>query len=69
MKKADKWKTMPEGWTRKSRREFWESLTGDAENKVTECMEKMKDHVDDPGAFCAALKDRVSGTTMWRGEE
>jgi len=66
-RKADKWKTMPEGWTRKSRREYWESLTGDAEHKVTLCIDKMTGHIDDPGAFCAALADRVEGKE-WRSE-
>jgi hypothetical protein len=27
----------------------------------------MTGHIDDPGAFCAALADRVLGTTKWRG--
>ena len=37
--------------------------------KVTKCMKRMKPHIDDPGAFCAALKDRIEGTTFWRGKK
>lgn len=67
---ANKWKTMPKGWTKKSRKKFWESLTGDnPEHRVTECIKKMKGKIDDPGAFCAALADRVRGTTKWRGKK
>lgn len=33
------------------------------------CMAKVRGKVDDPGRFCAALKDKVLGTTMWRGKK
>jgi hypothetical protein len=35
---------------------------------VDKCMDRIDGHVDDPGAFCAALKDRITGTTHWRGK-
>jgi hypothetical protein len=61
LKQADKWKTMPEGWTSESRKKFWESLTSRApKHKVTECIKQMDGKVDDPGAFCGALADRVN---------
>lgn len=69
---AAKWKSLPKGWTDKSRKKFWDSLTSRApKHKVTECIEKMKDEpgIDDAGAFCAALADRVLGTTEWRGKD
>lgn len=68
---ADKWNTLPEGWTQESLEQYWESLTGDAEHKVTKCIERMKDEdgIDDAGAFCASLADRIEGTTEWRGED
>lgn len=66
---ADKWESLPKGWTKKSVNKFWGSLTGDAEHKATECIEKMKGKVDDPAAFCTSLKDKISGTTYWRGKE
>jgi len=68
MRKADKWKSLPDGWTRKSRQKFWDSLVGNAEHKTTLCMQKMEGHVSDPGAFCGSLRDRVEKSTAWRGE-
>lgn len=38
-------------------------------SSVTTCMEHVKGKVDDPGRFCAALKDKVTGTTEWRGKK
>jgi len=64
-KVAAEWRTMPEGWDDESRKKFWKSIGG----SVTKCMEKIEGHVDDPAAFCAALKDRIEGTTGWRGKE
>jgi hypothetical protein len=59
-KTADKWRDLPDGWDAKSRKKFWNSLTkGEPEHKITECMEKMKGKVDDPGAFCGGLAARV----------
>lgn len=65
---ADKWKKLPKGWTDKSRKDFWESLTSGApKHKVTECIKKMQDtDITNPGAFCAALADRV--TPGWRSQ-
>lgn len=62
---GDKWKKMPDGWTDESRKEFWNSLVGDVKHKVTKCIKEMKGKVDDAGAFCAALADRVEGPE-WR---
>ena len=64
---ADKWKKMPKGWTSESRKKFWDSLTGDVKHKVTKCIERMDGKVDDPGAFCAALSDRVD--PGWRSRK
>jgi len=67
---ADKWKKMPKGWTDESRKKFWDSLTSRApKHKVSQCMKKMEGKIDNPGAFCAALADRVLGTTKWRGKK
>ena len=61
-KSAAKWETLPKGWTDESVSKFWETLTGDNKHKVTKCIKEMskgdKD-IDNPGAFCAALADRV----------
>lgn len=43
----------PEKW-----RKFWNSLVGDVKHKHTLCTKKMAGKVDDPAAFCQALKSR-----------
>lgn len=68
-KESEPWQELPKGWTMKSVREFWNSLTGDREHKVTACMKKMEGKVDNPAAFCASLRDLVEGTTEWRGKK
>lgn len=47
------------GWSDERIDAFWGSLTGDAEHKITQCMNKMDGKVDDPGAFCNALGKRA----------
>jgi hypothetical protein len=64
---GDKWQKMPKGWTSESREKFWKTLTGDVKHKVTKCIKQMDGKVDDAGAFCASLADRVEGTE-WRSE-
>lgn len=49
----------------KKKKEFDKSP--DEHGFMDECMEKHKDK-DDPGAYCAAIVDKVKGTTEWRGE-
>jgi len=63
---AAAWMGLPKGWTDESVAKFWESLTGDVKHKVTKCMEKMKS-MDDPGAFCASLRDKVEGPGWRKG--
>lgn len=67
LKKAKKWQSLPKGWTDASVESFWDSLVGKAKHRVTKCMEKMKDKIDDPGSFCSSLKDKTEGT-KWRSE-
>src|ERR1700748_2938569 len=62
-KEASKWKKMPSGWKSKSRSNFFKNL---ADESAGDCMKRIEDHIDDPGAFCASLKDRVKKTTKWR---
>ena len=69
IKAADPWSKLPKGWTQESVDKFWGTLTGDVKHKVTKCMEQMKGKVDDTGAFCGSLADKVEGTTSWRGKE
>jgi len=62
-----KWKKLPKGWTDESRKKFWNSLTSRApKHKVTQCIKRMEGKVDNPGAFCASLADRV--IPGWRQE-
>ena len=58
-RQSGKWEKLPKGWTQKSLKSFWESLTGGAKHKVTRCISKMEDSLDDPGAFCASLADKM----------
>lgn len=53
------WSELPKGWTEDSLRSFWNSLTGDHKHKITQCIDKMKDHVSDAGAFCGGLASKL----------
>jgi len=64
---ADKWETMPKGWTDESRKKFWDTLTGGLKHPVKKCIKEMTGKVDDPGRFCGALADRV--IPGWRSKE
>jgi hypothetical protein len=68
-RQAKRWEKMPKGWTNESREKFWATLTGDSKHKVSECIKKMTDKggIDNPGAFCAALADRVMGSDWRKG--
>lgn len=67
-RQADKWKSLPKGWTQDSVESFWSNLTGDNKHKVTKCISQMDGKVDDPGAFCASLADKVMGPE-WRSKK
>ena len=55
------WDNLPEGWTSKSVQKFWDSLTGNApKHKVSACIRKMDGKIEDPGAFCASLSDKMN---------
>jgi hypothetical protein len=61
-----KWEDLPRGWTEESLDSFWNSVGG----SVTKCIEEMKKNpeITDPGAFCASLADRATGSEAWRHE-
>lgn len=65
-RQAAGWNRLPPGWTQQSVEKFWSSITGDKRHKVTECIRKMEDKFDNPGAFCGSLADQVEGSTDWR---
>jgi len=64
-KSKGKWADLPKGWTKKSAESFWNSIGG----SVTECRKKLKDaeEIDNTGAFCASLKDRLQGEDWRKG--
>lgn len=64
---ADKWKKLPKGWTNDSLKKYWDTLVGDVKHKVTKCIEKLEGDIEDAGAFCASLADKIEGTE-WRKE-
>jgi hypothetical protein len=69
-KKGKAWDKKPKGWTKKSMKEYLESLTGGAKHKVTKCIKKIEgsdSDIDDPGAFCSSLVDKIEGKG-WRSE-
>jgi hypothetical protein len=53
-----------DSWTDERARKQWNSLGGSEHA----CAGKMKGKVDNPDAYCSALKDKVTGTTKWRGK-
>jgi hypothetical protein len=59
----------PKGWTKESFKKAFESLGG----TFTDCVDAMKDSVENPERFCAWLKYRATGkwpgTKEWRAEE
>ncbi len=63
------WETLPKGWTSKSVEKLWNSLSGGPGTKhpVSACIKKMEGKIDDPGAYCAGLSDKVRGKG-WRSE-
>jgi hypothetical protein len=66
-----KWKDLPRGWTKRSRKEFGKTLTHKkSKGFFTACMKKISgvNDIDNPESFCAALKDRTTGRTTWRGK-
>ena len=44
---------------------MWKEKFG---GSVKKCIEMVKGEVDDPGAYCANLKDKALKTTKWRGK-
>jgi hypothetical protein len=64
---AEKWESLPKGWTEQSAKDFWDSLTGEVKHKVTKCIKEMEGNVDDPGAFCGSLADLVD--PGWRNRK
>ena len=47
----------------KHRRKIWEGLG----ESFDDCMRRMKKKVDDPGAFCASIRDTAEGKSWRKG--
>ena len=65
----------PKGWTKKSVKKAGKTLAkhvGKESPKkkgfFEKCVEKMRGNIDDPEAYCAALKSEAHGSTYWRGK-
>jgi hypothetical protein len=71
LKEAKKpWSKKPPGWKKpKSIKKYYRTMTGKSKHPFSKCVEKMKDHMDNPEAFCASVKDIGKGTTKWRSTE
>jgi len=67
VKTAGKWEKLPKGWTQDSLKKMWETITGKVKHKVTKCIKTMTGKVDDPGAFCASLADKMD--PGWRSRD
>lgn len=71
LSEAEGWSGTPKGWTPESIKKFGQSLVKGGATKedfFKKCVEKMKDKMDKPEAFCASVKDEVHGSTFWRGK-
>ena len=62
------WEKLPRGWSMRSAKKFWSTMTGDTRHKTSKCIRKMKGKIDNPEAFCSSLHDLVAGSTKWRSE-
>lgn len=65
---------LPRGWDRDSVEKFAnsivdeEGLEAEDEGWFDACVNKIEGNVENPQAFCAALRDELLGRTDWRGE-
>ena len=55
------WESLPHGWTQESLKNYWDSFVGEVKHKVTKCIKDLEGNpaIDDPGAFCASLADKM----------
>jgi hypothetical protein len=72
LREGKAWDKLPKGWTEDSVKKFWNSMTGGKGTKhpVSKCireLEKKGTDIDDPGAFCASLADKME--PGWRSKK
>lgn len=65
----------PPGWSKDSVIKFAKTLSKKSgkgpkdEGWFKLCVNKMKDHMDQPEGFCASVKDIAHKSTFWRGKD
>lgn len=66
---------LPKGWTNKSVKKAGKTIAKDVglndpkdKDFFEKCVKKMKDKIDNPEGYCAAMKDETLGSTFWRGK-
>ncbi len=58
--KKKPWSTRPLGWKKpKTIKKYWKTLTKKKERPFTECVKKLKKHMNNPEAFCGSVKSIV----------
>lgn len=63
-------KNLPKGWTVKSFKKFYKTITTeDPDHPFSACVAKLKDKFDDPKRFCSKMLDSFYGTTKWRNKK
>jgi len=69
-KKPIGFKKLPKGWTAKSFKKFYKTITSDdPDHPFSACVAKLKDKFDDPKRFCSKMLDTSFGTTKWRNKK
>lgn len=60
----------PPGWDRDSVIKFARTIGGDPTERkwFDKCVNKIKDEMGNPEAFCASVKDEYYNSTYWRGK-
>jgi DNA-binding ferritin-like protein len=67
--KRKPWSKKPHGWKQKSVKQYSKTMMGGEKHPFSECVKKMKGHVDNPEGFCASVKDIHKDTKKWRSTD
>ena len=67
--KKKPWSKKPHGWKQKSVKQYSKTMMGGEKHPFSECVKKMRGHVDNPEGFCASVKDIHKDTKKWRSTE
>jgi hypothetical protein len=70
VKKPVGFKKLPKGWTAKSFKKFYNTITkDDPDHPFSACVAKLKDKFDSPERFCSKMLDQFFKTTKWRNKK